>query len=382
MKSTDRFAKTIVFCVDQEHADEMRRTLGTLNVDLVKQFPDYVCRVTSDEGEIGRGHMSRFQDVDRRTPVILTTSQLLTTGLDAPTCKNIVLARMVNSMTEFKQIIGRGTRVRDDYGKLWFNIIDYTGAATRQFADPDFDGDPVFAEQEEIDERGKTTRREVVTPEPPHEHDGEEEPTDTGSTVIFDRYPPERRQKFYFDGGQVEITAHLVYELDADGNQLRVSKLTDYTAERVRTLFADQAELRRLWIEPTRRAEILRTLAERAIDFKAVALQAGRPDADPLDLLCHLAFNAPIRTRRERADRVKREQEAFFERYGPKARAVLSDILEKYAEHGTEEFVLPDALQIPPISDRGTVPEIINLFGGPDELRTAVNELQAKIYAA
>ena len=131
MKKTDRFAKTIVFCVDQDHADEMRRALNNLNSDLTAQHPDYVCRVTSDEGDIGRGHLSQFQDVDTKVPTILTTSQLLTTGVDAPTCKNVVLARVVGSMSEFKQIIGRGTRVRDDYGKLWFNIIDYTGSATR-----------------------------------------------------------------------------------------------------------------------------------------------------------------------------------------------------------------------------------------------------------
>ena len=136
LKKTDRLAKTIVFCVDQEHASEMRTALNNLNADLVQQYPDYVCRVTADEGDIGRGHMQRFQDVETRTPVILTTSQLLTTGLDAPTCRNIVLVRLVNSMVEFKQIIGRGTRVRDDYGKLWFNILDYTGTATRNFADP------------------------------------------------------------------------------------------------------------------------------------------------------------------------------------------------------------------------------------------------------
>src|SRR6059058_2905332 len=162
LNKTDRFAKTIVFCVDQEHASEMRAALNNLNADLVGHprpsdgrgaggeggpFPDYVCRVTADEGDIGRGHMQRFQDVETRTPVILTTSQLLATGLDAPTCHNIVLVRLVNSMVEFKQIIGRGTRVRDDYGKLWFNILDYTGTATRNFADPLFDGDPVFASQ-------------------------------------------------------------------------------------------------------------------------------------------------------------------------------------------------------------------------------------------
>jgi type I restriction enzyme R subunit len=164
LKKTDRFAKTIVFCVDQEHASEMRTALNNLNADLVQQFPDYVCRVTADEGDIGRGHMQRFQDVETRTPVILTTSQLLTTGLDAPTCRNVVLVRLINSMVEFKQIIGRGTRVRDDYGKLWFNILDYTGTATRNFADPAFDGDPAFATQEEIDEHGKVKKPKSSRP--------------------------------------------------------------------------------------------------------------------------------------------------------------------------------------------------------------------------
>ena len=137
----------------------MREALGNLNADCVAQYPDYVCRVTADEGDIGRGHLSRFQDVETKTPVILTTSQLLTTGVDAPTCKNVVLARVVGSMSEFKQIIGRGTRVRDDYGKLWFNIIDYTGSATRLFADPDFDGEPVRITEEEITFRGRRPQR-------------------------------------------------------------------------------------------------------------------------------------------------------------------------------------------------------------------------------
>src|SRR5437870_10437743 len=173
LKKTDRFAKTIVFCVDQEHASEMRTALNNLNSDLVRQYPDYVCRVTADEGDIGRGHMQRCQDVETRAPVILTTSQLLTTGLDAPTCRNVVLVRLVNSIVEFKQIIGRGTRVRDDYGKLWFNILDYTGTATRNFADPAFDGDPAFATQEEIDEYGRTTNIEIETTEEREDNEGE-----------------------------------------------------------------------------------------------------------------------------------------------------------------------------------------------------------------
>src|SRR5262249_29370986 len=159
LKKTDRFAKTIVFCVDQEHADQMRRALNNLNLDLVQQLKrsgeEYAARVTSDEKEIGRGFLGKFQDPEERAPVILTTSQLLTTGVDAPTCQNVVLVRVIGSMTEFKQIIGRGTRVRDDKNKLFFNILDYTGTATQMFADPDFDGEPSLVSQEEIDESGK-----------------------------------------------------------------------------------------------------------------------------------------------------------------------------------------------------------------------------------
>src|SRR5437773_5294808 len=231
LKNTDRFAKTIVFCVDQEHASAMRAALNNLSADLVQQFPDYACRVTADEGDIGRGHMQR-QDVETRTPVILTTSQLLTTELDTPTCRNVVLVRLVNSMVEFKQIIGRGTRVRDDYGKLWFNILDYTGTATHNFADRAFDGDPAFATQEEIDEYGQTTNIEVETTEEREDNEGEIREVTILGTVppgIIDR-PPQERRKYYYDGGQVEVDTHLVYELDPDGKQLRVIKLTDYTA--------------------------------------------------------------------------------------------------------------------------------------------------------
>jgi type I restriction enzyme R subunit len=381
LKKTDRFAKTIVFCVDQEHASEMRTALNNLNADLVQQYPDYVCRVTADEGDIGRGHMQRFQDVETRTPVILTTSQLLTTGLDAPTCRNVVLVRLVNSMVEFKQIIGRGTRVRDDYGKLWFNILDYTGTATRNFADPAFDGDPAFATQEEIDEHGKTKSVEVETPEQPEDETGEiNEPP--GGRVISDDFGLNQRKKIYYDGGQVEIAAELVHELDADGKQLRVVKLTDYTAEKVRTLCASPDELRARWADAGQRADIIQQLAERGIDFPTVAAQAGKPEADPFDLLCHLAFNAPVLTRRQRADRLKRQHVAFFKFFAPEAREILDDLLEKYASDGELQFTLPDVLKVRPISDHGNVSEIIGKFGGADQLRNAVNQLQSLLYAA
>lgn len=375
MRRTDRFAKTIVFCVDQEHADEMRRALNNLNADLVRDHPDYVCRVTSDERDIGRGHLSNFQDLERRTPVILTTSQLLTTGVDAPTVQNIVLLRVINSMTEFKQIIGRGTRVRDDYGKLFFSILDYTGSATRLFADPEFDGDPTIETEQTIDEEGEPVDDEtVVTPE--------EEPEDEAPEPLPPDEPDEPRRKFYYDGGQVEIAAHLVYELDPDGNQLRVVQFTDYTADKVRTLFRNAAELRGEWADPERRSDIIERLEERGIDFDHLAETANQPDADPLDLICHLAFNAPLRTRRERAQRLRTERQDFFDQFGPDAREILDELLNKYTEHGTAQFVIPEVLEVPPISAHGNVIEIAGRFGGVEQLRQAVIQLQTLLYAA
>jgi type I restriction enzyme R subunit len=375
LNKTDRFAKTIVFCVDQEHASDIRTALNNLNSDLVRQYPDYVCRVTADEGDIGRGHLSRFQDVESRSPVILTTSQLLTTGVDAPTCKNIVIARVVGSLTEFKQIIGRGTRVRDDYGKLWFNIIDYTGSATQRFADPDFDGDPAFISQEEIDAAGETTRIDIVDDGKPNIDIVEGEP-------VIEEPPPVERRKYYFDEGHVEIASHLVYELDPDGKQLRVLKYSDYAAEKVRTLYPSAPELRQKWSNPSERSEIIDKLAQRGISFDELAETAKQPNADPFDLLCHLAFNAPLRTRRERAQRLRQERKDFFDQYGPDACAILDELLEKYAEHGTAQFLLPDVLKVPPISERGNVIEIAKIFGGGDKLRDAVNQLQTLLYAA
>ncbi len=373
LKKTDRFAKTIVFCVDQEHASEMRQAISNLNSDLVAQHPNYVCRVTTDEGDIGRGHLGRFQDVDTQIPTILTTSQLLTTGVDVPTCKNIVLARVIGSMSEFKQIIGRGTRVRDDYGKLWFNILDYTGTATRMFADPAFDGDPVKLTEEEIRINGETKilseeelRKDVAEPDEPY----------------ITEPPEEVRKKYYFDGGQVEIAAHLVYELDPDGKQLRVVRYTDYAAEKVRVLCPTVRELREKWADPTQRSEIIQALEERGISFTELAEAAHQPDADPFDLLCHLAFNAPLRTRRERAQRLKSERKDFFDRYSPEARQILDELLEKYAEHGNAQFVLPDILHVPPLSAHGTVREISAAFGGAEKLRQAVHDMQNLLYAA
>jgi type I restriction enzyme R subunit len=380
LKKTDRHAKTIVFCVDQEHADQTRRSLNNLNADLVRQLPpgeEYVARVTAEEGGIGRGFLSKFQDPEERYPVILTTSQLLTTGVDAPTCQNVVLVRVIGSMTEFKQIIGRGTRVRDDKGKLFFNILDYTGSATRLFADPDFDGEPSLVSTEEIDEEGQTVEgtEQVEEEERPQPED-----EDAGKPQYDDE--PHEPRKYYVRGGRADIDTELTYDLDADGSKLRTVQITQYAAETVQTLYTDPEDLRRKWSDFEQRSAVIEMLEERGIDFNELAASAGKPDADPFDLLCHVAYNAPLRTRKERAEQLRKQKKDFFDRYGPEARAILNKLVDKYAEHGTGQFALPDVLEVPPISAHGNVREIAAQFGGADKLMDAVSELQQLLYAA
>ncbi|HET6882064.1 MAG TPA: type I restriction-modification enzyme R subunit C-terminal domain-containing protein [Pirellulales bacterium] len=381
LKKTDRFAKTIVFCVDQEHADQMRRALHNLNTDLVQQLKrsgdEYVARVTSDEGDIGRGFLSKFRDPEERAPVILTTSQLLTTGVDAPTCQNVVLVRVIGSMTEFKQIIGRGTRVRDDKGKLFFNILDYTGSATRLFADPDFDGEPSLATTELIDDAGQTIEGS--------QHVDEQEPApaddDEAGKPQFDDERHEPR-KFYVRGGKVDIDTEVTYDLNTDGSKLRTVQISQYVADTVRTLYTDADDLRRKWSDFEQRSAVVEVLEERGIDFNELAAAAGQPEADPFDLLCHVAYNAPLRTRRERAERLRTEKQDFFDRFGPDARTIVNELLEKYAEHGTAQFTIPDVFEVPPISRHGNLKEIAEKFGGTEKLVDVFNELQELLYAA
>lgn len=387
MKRTDRFAKTIVFCVDQYHADEMRRALSNLNKDLVKKYPDYVARVTSDEKKVGKGHLSRFQELETTSPVILTTSQLLTTGVDAPTCKNVVLVRVVNSMSEFKQIIGRGTRLREDYGKLWFSILDYTGSATQNFSDPDFDGYPDVDDETTIDEEGEELEGED------QENDSDEDQTedtsdssdednadDSGSDDENGGEEEGEPRKYFIDGGSVSIVSHLVYELDADGKQLNVVQFTDYTAESVRTLFTSQDDLRDQWADPVKRGEVIKQLESRGIDFEQLARETGKPDSDPFDLLCYLAFDAPLRTRRERADYIRKQNPDFFDQHGPQAREVLDALLNKYTDFGPTQFNISDVVKVAPISSYGNILEIAGRFGGPLQMKQAVDQMQNLLY--
>jgi len=378
LKKTDRYAKTIVFCVDQEHAEDMRKVLNNLNIDLVKKNYDYVCRIVSDEGKIGRGYLDNFMELEETTPTLVTTSRLLTTGVDVPLCKNVVLFRVINSIVDFKQIIGRGTRIRDDYGKLYFNIIDYTGA-TRLFADPEFDGFPTFISNEEIDARGNTLSQES------REQDAREQGAELEKVRVDISEIPEdeiqkRKRKYYVDGGAVEIVVDYVCELDSSGKQLRVIKYTDYTSEKVRSMFTSSAELRGKWSNAQERAIVLKALEERGITLNYLAEVTKMPEADPLDLLCHIAFNAPIRTRRERAERVRREEKKFFERHKSEAREVLDEILNKYEEFGVNELSDPNVLGVAPISRHGNISEIAALFGGVKRLLNALNKMQNLLY--
>ena len=394
LKGTDRFAKTLVFCVDQEHAAEMRQELVNLNSDLVQPYPDYVCRVTADEGAIGLTHLANFQDVDKPTPVILTTSQLLTTGVDAEMVKNVVLARVVGSRAEFKQIIGRGTRLKVDYGKEFFNIIDFTGTATLHFADLDFDGDPVCIEEVTVDEAGEQIARmelaiNTQTADPQDATTAAygltEEQIGPGTGIVINEplngYTTEPR-KYYIDGGEVEVIGHLVYDLDTDGKKLQVVKYTEYSGRAVRTLYPTRQALQSAWADPDSRSEVLRELAERGISFDELAASSEQPDADPFDLLCHLAWNAPLLTRRQRAEQARRQAEGLFADYSDTAREILALLLDRYIERGILQFnALSELIKVQPFDRYGSPSEIATRhFGGVRGMKDAVSRLQGALY--
>lgn len=374
LKDTDRYAKTIVFCVDEPHVKAMVKELRNLNTDITKTNPDYISRITSDAGDVGKGHLDKFKDVLDETHIIAVTSRLLTTGVDIPTCKNVILARVVRSMTDFKQIIGRGTRVREEKGKISFNIVDYTNS-TVLFEDKDFDGEPTLINESEIDDQGK------IIVETIHELSLQE---DVGiihelPTPDDDDAPP---RKYYVDGGSEEIVEEKIYDLDAD-NQLRLSKLVDYTREQVRTLYRSTIEIQQRWAVPEERAEIIDLLADRGIDFDELKAVTSFPDADPFDLLCHIAFDAPVLTYKQRAERLRRAKSDFFEQYGEEARAILEILLDKYAEKGVEEFNVRTTFKANREFDNyGNVIEIAQRFGGVQELKAAVNQLQSLLYSA
>lgn len=376
MRRTDRWAKTIVFCVDQEHADQMRRALHNANADLTKQHPNYVVRIVSDEGDLGKGHLSAFADTEKDVPVIATTSEMLSTGVDLPTVRNIVLFRPVGSMALFKQMIGRGTRLFPDEDKLSFDIIDYSGA-TALFADPEFDGPPESVNEEEIDGDGNVVEEPVVEePEPVFD------PVDDDGTIAPDDLDREPRAKFYVKDTEVWVTAEATYYLDPETHRLRLVEYRDFVTETVRSLFPDPQELRSKWSNRIGREEVRAALECHGIDSDDLLERTGLTDADPIDVLVHLAWNQPLATRKDRARRVTKEHASFFEAYQPAAREVLALLLDKYAEQGIGQLDDLEVLQVQPLKMLGTPAEIAARFGSADALRDTIAQLGDLLYVA
>jgi type I restriction enzyme R subunit len=379
---TDRWAKTIVFCVDQEHADQMRRALHNANSDLTKQHPNYVVRIVSDEAEIGRGHLSDFADTEKDTPVIATTSEMLSTGVDLPTVRNIVLFRPVGSMAMFKQMIGRGTRLFPDEDKLSFDIIDYSGA-TALFSDLEFDGPPERVDEEEIDDDGNIVEGGVVEESEPLFDAGEGEATgsDGSGSLDPDELDEEVRSKFYVDDTEVWVTAEATYHLDPETQLLCLVEYRDFVKETVRALFPDPNDLRSQWSTRVGREDVLEALEAHGIDPEELSERTGLPDADPIDLLVHLAWNQPLATRPDRVRRVQKAHAEFFATYAPAAREVLDYLLDKYADHGIGQLDDLGVLQVPPLSSLGSPAEIASRFGSPEQLKDAVSKLGEHLYA-
>jgi type I restriction enzyme R subunit len=377
MRRTDPMAKTIVFCVDSEHAAQMRKALIDANTDLVRRHSDYVVRIVSDERETAKKDLGDFADPERQIPVIATTSQLLSTGVDLPTVRNIVLFKPIASMVEFKQIIGRGTRLYPDEDKLTFDIIDYA-RATALFEDPTFDGPPEAPPViEEIDAQGRSVEVErLAEPEPSYESESVDVEVEEARLVEGEA------RKFYVDGGVAYVAAEGFYLPDAESGRLRLVEYSDYLAGEVRRLFTSAGSLRDRWRAPVGRAEAIEALAGCGLSLEEAAERLELGDMDALDLLVHVAWNGPAITRGDRAQRLRADHRDFFEAFVPEARAVLEDLLEKYAEHGISQLDDPRVLEVPPLDRHGTVVEIAGRFGGSEKLRTAISELEDLLYAA
>ncbi len=365
MLKNGRFDKTIVFCVNQKHADDFRRELSNLNADLVKQEPNYIVRIVSEEGDIGKGHLDKFMDIDTVVPVVVTTSRLLSTGVDVQTCKNVVIFREINTMTEFKQIVGRGTRVREDKGKMFFTILDYTGAATRQFADSEFDDDPAYV-VEESENNGE---------------DNEEEGGNTGGNTGGGGGTGggEGRQKYRISEGVATIVTELVQIVGTDG-KLRTVQFTQFAKEQIIEILPTVAELKTQWSQAESRQKIIDTLEEHGISMEQLIDITNMKDADPFDLLCFVAYNIKPITRKQRAELLQRNKPDFFANYSDKAKEVLNMILDKYVEYGFNQL-RPDIISVEPISQKGNAVEIIKSFGNVENFKKSIEQLQNLLYS-
>lgn len=379
LKGTNRMDKTIVFCVDIEHAEGMRQALINANADLASANPKYVMRITGDSNE-GKYELDNFISPEEKYPVIATTSKLMTTGVDAQTCKVIVLDTNIQSMTEFKQIIGRGTRINEDYGKLYFTILDFRNV-TDLFADPDFDGDPV---------------RIKVTGEGDDISDIETEEQQDDTPIIDDEtgkeilivppkpypvpFPPgmaeEPPAKVFVNG--VDVTVLLAREMyfDSQGKPI-TENLKDYTRNKVRAKYASLDSFLNTWNKADRKEAIIKELEEQGVLIDELETAVNK-ELDLFDLICHTAFDAPPLTRKERANNVKKRN--YFNKYGETARKVLEKLLDKYADEGLENLESLEVLKVEPFDQFGTAMEIIREFGGKDKYLSAIKELEKEIY--
>jgi type I restriction enzyme, R subunit len=374
LKGTNHYDKTIVFCVDIDHAMRMREALVRENPLLVAENHKYVMQITGDNTE-GRNEIDNFINPEERYPVIATTSKLLSTGIDAQTCKLIVLDSNIQSMTEFKQIIGRGTRINEDFGKYFFTIMDFRNV-TEKFLDPEFDGDPVMIYEPAPEDP-------VVPPDP------DEIPIDveTGEEIgtLTDPEPPEvtvgtgtliHREKIYVDGVEVKILNERVQYYGKDG-QLITESLTDYSKKNIQQNFRRMNDFIQHWNESDKKQSIIDELEEQGVLLEELKEKVGR-DVDEFDLVCHVAFGMPPLTRKERAENVKKRN--YFTRYGDQARKVLEALLDKYADTGIRNIEDTKVLMLEPISRFGTPTQITGYFGGLPKYKKAIRELQKELY--
>jgi type I restriction enzyme R subunit len=375
LKGTDRFDKTIIFCEDINHAERMRFELVNQNGDLVSKNNKYIMQITGDNDE-GKAELDNFIDPAARHPVVVTTSRLLGTGVDTQTTKLIVLDRRIQSLAEFKQIIGRGTRINEDYGKFYFTIMDFK-KATELFADPDFDGDPVQIYEPKPDESPVPPDEPPLPPDEPVPPDEPPLPPDV-PPFPPDILPHEPRVKYYVGNVPVYVVAERVQYYGNDG-KLITESLKDYTRKNILAEYTSLDDFLRKWSQSQQKRAIIEELHEHGVLFDALAQEVGN-DLDPFDLICHVAFGQPPLTRRERAEQVKKRN--YFGKYGEQARTVLSALLEKYADEGIENIESMDVLKVQPLNRLGTPLEIIECFGSKEKYLKALRELEQQIYTA
>ena len=386
LNGTDRFSKSIVFCQDIEHADGMRNELVNANSDLVKDNYKYVMKITGDDEE-GKRELDNFIDPEQRYPVIATTSKLMNTGIDAQTCKLIVLDSNIRSMTEFKQIIGRGTRINEEYGKRYFTILDFRNV-TDLFADPDFDGDPVRIKPVSQDDNISGIEDEEENDDTPiiDEESGEDI---TDDLVDTPEYPPiideqsgpggtheGPTEKIYVNGIDVSVLNERQMYFDNDGKPITES-LKDFTRQQILNEYSSLDEFIQRWSSAERKEAIIAELREHGILVDDL-LQAVNRECDLFDIVCHVAFDMPPLTRRERADNVKKRN--YFTKYGDGARKVLDALLDKYADEGVQHIEDLEILKINPFDQFGSPMQIISEFGKKEDYLNAVSELEEQIY--